>query len=170
MEPTKICSRCWERHPWSNFYTAGRGYLKSYCKPCDHAKRREIRAADPEREARWAREYYARLMSDQKRHAQMREGQRFAFRRRCGVVRIARPKKTVEHVDAQSFVSWLQGVMERDGIGTTTLAKRLGMPDNLRQWINGTRGMVSVAVVDAALCAEGGSVFADLYPDWVGVT
>lgn len=183
MEPTKVCAVCQERKPWSSFYIIHTGSPRWACRACETslaAKRlRDRRKHDPERFRSRQRERYYRNRQNPEWVAARREYNRVQAERRRrarGVPERGQRgpsnlpvKNPLEFVDAAPFSSWLQGVMKRDGIGTTELAARLEMPDNLRQWINGTRKQVSVSVVDAALCAEGGSVFSDLYPEWVGV-
>ncbi len=53
----KKCSRCGELKPFSSFYSAGRGYLRGDCIPCNRAVKAERHRLNPEPARRRTKEW-----------------------------------------------------------------------------------------------------------------
>lgn len=86
-ERHKICTRCGERKPWSQYYAAARwpdGTMRrpgSRCKECDLARLRQRDKENPEAKRTRQREWARKQWQDPEARAILRDQRRQAFRR-----------------------------------------------------------------------------------------
>lgn len=175
-EPTKLCTKCGQRKPWSMFHAKakwGDGTMRqpaAYCKDCQREYvrvwHRERRCNDPEWARRRDHSRYESLRSDPERWAADLARRREWKREREGYRRDLRKPavRTSCLVPAGPFVAWLRDVMARDEATIVALAERFGIQDRrLREILNG-QPTVELATVERALIAEGVETLMDLYP------
>lgn len=161
--PTKVCSRCRVRKPWSRFrQRTGAGYPISWCRECERRDSRERararRAADPAANAAECARYYAAVRADPERFAALRMRQRDA--RGIPPERWRSPRlhgiasSPRELVASEPFAAWLA---ERAAeVGVRPLARRVGKHEtHVRDWIAGKVRSVDLATVDRAVTAWG---------------
>lgn len=170
MEPTKVCSRCHERKPWSafhNYYRKGNARPLSRCKACDREHRAELTTRNPEREREYRATYYQRLRQDPERYFARLEAERTRKRRRRGtdpskhrtsrIMREANVGNAHSH-DAGPFRDWL---------GTLTAREIRTLPAStevLRRILNGRQDRVSIDTVDRCCLHVGTASLDTLYP------
>lgn len=173
VEPTKVCSRCGERQPFSAFYRrrAGEELRESRCKQCSREYREEFVRARPDRVRAYRQSHYQRVKRDPERYAIRLEQGRESKRRTRGtdprarrVSRVMREAASPDvMVPAGPFAEWLR---DRLGDGELLrLARELGMHDRHVRSILKGQAMIALSTVDAALLAVDEPAMLDvLYP------
>lgn len=182
MEPTKVCSICNDRKPWSAFYPAPTGSPRWACIKCETAaaakRLRDRRKANPEpfREAQRRRYRENRQNPEwvaERRDRDRRRAER--ARRAKGVPERAKrgpsnaPLVSRESVDAGPFREWMRYIMNRDGVTASTVGDEYGVPSTIMRKIErGDQERVEVSTVERALMNEGSMTLMDLYPELYG--
>lgn len=167
LEPTKVCSRCRERKPWSDFYrrtVKGHTYCTPRCKRCDRAYHEQRRPHPEQRAAKRARDRarYQRQKADIELAAIRRDQSRESARRRLGITpdryrtsRYMREGTPRVAVALAPFAEWLSGRVIDAG-GVAPLARRLGIQEKrLRVILAREQSSVELATVDKAVTAWG---------------
>jgi hypothetical protein len=156
VEPTRVCSRCKQRKPYSDFHARTRrpdGFtvvtVQSRCKLCDRAYRREWAAANPERMRKYWRDDYARV-SGKAEHG-----------------KDARRRERAELLSADPFRAWLGYLLRREDDrpkNPTAMALNLRMsPRSVRRILSGSQRHVTLDLVERAIGADGTTTLRELY-------
>ena len=154
--PTKVCSRCKRRKPYSEYHARTRGLdsftvetVQSRCKACDREYRREWAARNPERMRKYWRDDYARASDKTARG------------------NVARRRQRAELLSAQPFKAWLEHLLcrEDDAPETpTALAHKLGIsPRSVRRILGGSQRHVTLELVERAIKADDTTTLHELY-------
>ena len=169
-QPTKVCARCKERKPWSEYHAKTKwpdGTMRTpqgYCKACRRVAVSEWRAANPERNREHERRAWQALRSDPERLATRREYNRQQMRRARGYkterTQHRSPVGQSPTLDAAPFAAWLRTLGDTPGeIATVTGLNQRKVFGLLR----GEMTRIRLDTVDAACCRAGAHID-DLYP------
>lgn len=168
VEPTRICSKCKERKPWSAFYAKKRwedGTVRqpqSWCKVCQ-----DSRPLNRESRKRANKRYWAQYKANDAQYGDHLERRRFRYHIAQGRSEpMRRRSERCSRLPAAPFAAWITYVLERDDASIEATAARLGMADRLCRRIRDLeQQMVSLETVERALIADGTIGLEDLYPD-----
>lgn len=179
VEPTKVCARCKERKPWSQFNAKAKwpdGTMRqphSQCRACrrEHSQQwhRRKRLADPEWAQARRQRAYRSLRADPERWAATLARSRQWSREHYGYRVIkSRYDRPTHHrgggagLDPRPFAAWLATL----GRSAEAISHVVGLEAaQVRKYLNGERQTVTLDVVDRALLnANTLTTLDDLYP------
>ena len=174
LEREKVCNRCGEAKPWSQYGAQTRwpdGTMRRprwACRPCESAytaeRQRRQRRENPEPLREYARRYWHTVVKlDPERRGERRAYNREYRRRRDGIP--AERHRTLRTVDAPVTLANLPVAPFREWLARQPDPYSLGVERVLYRALSGEGSFVELATVDRALLAAGdGTTLDDLYP------
>lgn len=180
MEPTKVCTVCQERKPWSAFYTTRTGNPRWACAKCECAlaaeRLRRRRQENPEPFRTAQRERYHKAKQDPEWLAMRRDYGRLAAdrrRRKRGIPERSKRGPTHglkdpsrETVPAAPFAAWLASTMKTTGLTYVQIGELAGVSERrLRAYAHGEVKQADLSIVERVLLWDGDTTLIELYPE-----